>query len=81
MLIPAHFEMIFCMKLLKFDVKIKGKTIEKFNDFVFEIFFEKKVCIFGPEAACCEQNFFPFVLSARARARAHGPPHVNMGGP
>ena len=51
--------------------------------FVSKIFFFQNfwVCIFGPEAACCEQNFFSCLYLARARARAHGPPHVNMGGP
>ena len=58
MLIPAHFEVRFSMKLLKFHVKIKREFF-----IFFKHFFRKKkrksfVCIFGPEAACCEQNFF-----------------------
>ena len=67
MLIPAHFEVRFSMKLLKFHVKIKREFF-----FLKNIFSKKKsfVCIFGPEAACCEQIFFSCLYLARARARA-----------
>ena len=66
LLIPAHFDVRFSMDLLKFHVKIKREF------FFWKNFFSKKffVCIFAPEAACCEQIFFSCLYLARARARA-----------
>ena len=74
MLIPAHFEVRFSMKLLKFHVKIK----REFFLFFFEkkVFRKKKKVLFAfsvLKLLAVSKFFFLFVLSARARARARAP--------
>ena len=64
MLIPAHFEVRFSMKLLKFHVKIK----REFLFFLKKKFFEKKKVLFAfsvLKLLAVSKFFFLFVLSAR----------------
>ena len=73
MLIPAHFEVRFSMKLLKFHVKIK----REFLFFLKKKFFEKKkkFCLHFRSWSCLLwANFFSCLYLARARARARTGP-------